>query len=148
MAMVCPHCGAASQQSMNCPECGGRTVFHDTRRVSIAAWKRGRWMQTAHGRVVIGVLLVQGLFYALRHLFTGIMLLLDETNNPAQIWTSPRGLLCLDILQVLVVVVGAMLAGAGHRSGTILGGVVGAAQRHGDAGTPADVPCEHPCGRL
>src|SRR5579872_2729442 len=111
MAMVCPQCGATSEQSLHCPDCGGRTVFHDTRRVSIAAWKRRRWMQTAPGRVIIGVLLVQGLFYALRHLFTGIILLADDANDPAQIWTSPHGLLCLDVLQVLVVAVGAVLAG-------------------------------------
>ena len=41
--------------------------------------------------------------------------LADEANDPAQIWTSPHGLLCLDVLQVLVVAVGkAGLIGAEH----------------------------------
>jgi len=121
MAMVCPQCGASSDQSLQCPDCGGRMVFHDPSRSATAGWKRSRWMHTAGGRVVIGVLLVQGLFYALRHLFTGVMMMTGETNDPAQGWTSHNGHVGLQALQALVPVIGAVLAGAGHRNGLLLG---------------------------
>jgi hypothetical protein len=103
-------------------------VFHDPSRSGAASnWNRSRWMHTASGRVVLGILLVQGLFYALRHLFTGIALMSGEANDPVQAWTSPNGHLGLQVLQVLAPALGAILAGAGHRNGMVLGLLVGAA---------------------
>jgi hypothetical protein len=83
-------------------------------------------MHSAGGRVIIGVLLVQGLFYALRHLFTGVMMMTGDTHDPALGWTRPHGILGLQALQASVPFVGAVLAGAGHRNGLLLGILVGA----------------------
>jgi hypothetical protein len=89
------------------------------------SWRRSRWMHTPGGRVFVGVLLAQGLFYALRHLFTGVMLLIEGDNGSAQAWTTFHGLLFLQALQVLAPALGGVLAGAGHRSGSLLGAFVG-----------------------
>ncbi len=127
MAMVCPQCGTANEQNLHCPDCGVRLLFYDPSRAAAAAnWKRSRWMHTAGGRVVIGVLLAQGLFYALRHLFTGILMMISGESETAQAWTSFHGLLFLQVLQVLVPALGGVLAGAAHRNGSLLGGFVGA----------------------
>jgi hypothetical protein len=116
MAMVCPQCGSTNEQQLLCPECGVRLVFHDlSRSQAVASWKRSRWMFTPVGRVVVGVLLAQGLFYALRHLFTGILMMLDGEDASSQAWTTFHGLLFLQALQVLVPAFGGVLAGAGHR---------------------------------
>ena len=89
-------------------------------------WNRSRWMHTPFGRVFVGVLLAQGIFYALRHLFTGVMLMIEGENTASPAWSSFHGLLFLQALQVLVPAFGGVLAGAGYRGGSLLGGCVGA----------------------
>ena len=127
MAMVCPQCGSTNEQRSQCPECGVRLVYHEPDRAGLAAnWSRSRWMHTPVGRVAIGVVLAQGLFYALRHLFTGVMMMLDGEEASSQAWTSFHGLLFLQALQILAPALGGVLAGAGHRSGSLLGGFIGA----------------------
>src|SRR5205807_1140353 len=91
-----------------------------------SAWSRSRWMHTPLGRVVVGVVLAQGLFYSLRHLFTGIMMMIEGEDVALQPWTSFHGLLFLQALQVLAPMLGGVLAGAGHRGGALIGGLVGA----------------------
>ena len=56
-----------------------------------------RWQQTAWGRILIGLILAQGLFYGLRHLVTGILLASSETS-PQEVWSDVRNLLLLQAL--------------------------------------------------
>ncbi len=127
MAMVCPQCGSTKEQFLHCPECGVRMVYHEAGRSGTgSSWNRSRWMHTPGGRLLVGVLLAQGLYYALRHLFTGVMMMIDGESDSAQAWTTFHGLLFLQALQVLVPAFGGVLAGAGHRGGSLLGAFVGA----------------------
>jgi hypothetical protein len=100
-------------------------VYHDLGRSGVGGWNRSRWMHTPVGRVIVGVLLAQGLFYALRHLFTGVIMMLDGDGVSVEAWTSFHGLLFLQALQVLAPALGGVLAGAGHRGGSVLGALVG-----------------------
>ncbi len=126
MAMVCPQCGKAYEQRLQCQLCGVRLLFNDFGRS-----RRGgpgapvRWRQRAWGRLVIGLALSQGLFYAVRQLLTGAFMALQAEGGPQQSWGSPGGLVLLESLRLLTLLVGAVLAGGGQRHGVVLGALVG-----------------------
>jgi hypothetical protein len=82
------------------------------------------WQQTPWGRILIGLLLSQGLYYGLWNLLKGIHLALAG-QEAHDVWSTLYGLLLLQALQGLALVVGGALAGAGQRRGVAYGGVVG-----------------------
>jgi hypothetical protein len=125
MAMVCPQCGRTYEQRLDCQLCDVRLVFHDLRRrAGRQAGPVTRWRQTPWGRVLIGVFLAQGLFYALRQLLTGALLAL-QSAPPQDVWTSPTGQFLLQSLCLATLFLGALLAGSSQRLGMLLGAAVG-----------------------
>jgi hypothetical protein len=82
------------------------------------------WQETPWGRLLVGLLLAQGLYYGLWHLCkAGLM----AVNDPAtkDVWQTLYGLLLMQGFQVVGLLVGGALAGAGRRQGALYGGVVG-----------------------
>jgi hypothetical protein len=75
--------------------------------------------------VLLGVLLAQGLFYGLRHLLTGALLAVTGAPGAAEARASSEGEMLLQAAQVLALLVGGGLAGAGRRGSFFLGAVVG-----------------------
>jgi hypothetical protein len=71
------------------------------------------------------LILAQGLFYALKHLLTGVLLAVVG-GDPHELWADVRHLLLLQGVQFIALVAGGILAGGGQRHGFILGTVVGA----------------------
>jgi hypothetical protein len=127
MAMVCPKCATSHEQRFECPECGARLVSHDIRATRfLPVWTRNKWMHTTVGRICVGVLLAQGLFYALRHLYTGITLMIEGEDGSSPLLSSFAGLMLLQGLQVLAPAMGGVLAGSSRRGGWMLGAFVGA----------------------
>jgi hypothetical protein len=127
MAMVCPQCSTTYEQRLQCPLCGTRLLFHDARRLN----NRGftiplRWQQRPWGRLVIGLVLAQGLFYGLRHLLTAVLMATQGREAVTQVSTTASGILLLQGVQIACLLVGAVFAGAGQRQGLFLGGMVGA----------------------
>jgi hypothetical protein len=84
-----------------------------------------RWQQTAWGRILIGLILAQGLFYGLRHLVTAILLAFSGVS-PEELAVDLRTLLVIQAIQLFALIVGGVMAGGGQRSGLVLGAVVGA----------------------
>lgn len=125
MAMVCPQCSGSFEQRLQCPTCGVRLVYHQAAQGGGGtADSSSRWQQTPWGRILIGVLLAQGLYHGLRHLFTaGLMAAGDDT--PGDAWATLYGLLFLQGLQALGLLVGGALAGAGKRQGLVYGAIIG-----------------------
>ncbi len=124
MAMVCPQCGKAYEQRLQCQLCGVRLMYNDHGRSRPGG--PVRWRQTPWGRLLIGLALSQGLFYGVRQLLTGAFLALQADGGPQQSWASPGGLILLESLRLLTLAFGAMLAGGGQRHGVLLGALVGA----------------------
>ncbi len=120
MAMVCPQCGGSFEQRLQCPVCAVRLVLEDDSR-SKGGLFSGRWQQTPWGRILIGLLLAQGLYHGMRHLLTAGLLVAGD----ADVWRTLTGLLVLQGLQGLGLLAGGGLAGAGQRQGFFFGAVVG-----------------------
>jgi hypothetical protein len=125
MAMVCPRCNVSYEQRLQCEACGTRLLYSDrARRPSRPAGNpapRTAWQQTPWGRILIGLLLAQGLFFGLRHLLTGVMLAVSGAGGRQTV----QGVVLLQVLQVLTLMAGCVLAGSGQRRGLLLGAVVG-----------------------
>lgn len=127
MSMICPQCNSPFEQRLQCPLCGTRLLFHDGRGLGDRVPARStRWQQQPWGRILVGLLLAQGLFYGLRHLLSGILLALWEREAVEQLIGSASGVLLIQALRLTTLLVGAMFAGAGQTQGPFLGVMVGA----------------------
>ena len=115
MAMVCPQCNQAFEQRLNCPQCGVRLLYQFTRRADKLALvgPDATWQQTPWGRICVGLLLAQGVYYVLRHLFTAG--LLAASSEATGVWATLSGLVLVQVLQAVGVVLAGMLTGAGQR---------------------------------
>jgi hypothetical protein len=124
MAMVCPQCLRTFDQRLHCPTCGARLVYQAQRRDSGPVGAGPSWQQTPWGRLLIGVLVAQGLCFGLQQLCTaGLLASGDEAG--ADVWRTLYGLLLFQGLQVLGLLAGGALAGAGKKQGFLFGAVVG-----------------------
>jgi hypothetical protein len=126
MAMVCPQCNDSFQQRMDCPHCKVRLHYRLTRHAPVAGILRPDedWQQTPWGRLVVGLLLAQGLYHVLHHLCTAGLLATVE-GAPLNVWATLTGIIVLQALQAVGVLAAGLLVGAGQRRGYLLGAVTG-----------------------
>lgn len=124
MAMVCPQCNSGFAQRLRCPQCDVRLVFQERRRAGRGRWSPGGWQQSPWGRILIGLLLAQGLYYGLRHLCVAGLLATGWVDSET-LWTSVPGLLLLQGLQIVSLFIGGIFTGAGQRQGPAYGAVLG-----------------------
>ena len=122
MSLVCSRCSNVCASIGPCPRCGSPVA--SAPEASRAATVAPQWQQTSWGRMLIGLILAQGLFYGLRQLLTGILLATTE-GEPQELWNDLGRLLLLQALQLFALLVGSVLAGGGQRQGFYLGGLVG-----------------------
>src|SRR5712691_1032879 len=128
MAMVCPQCKEFFEQRLQCPKCNARLIYSSAphkQKTSEGGEAGVKWMHAASGRILLGVLLAQGLYFGLRRLCSAGLLAVDE-GDPQGVWSSLFGVFLVQGLQALGLLVGGMLAGAGYRRGAMLGALVGA----------------------
>src|SRR5262245_42045990 len=121
MSTVCPHCGHQMVDPRAiCPRCAG---LGPQRAAPPGGSAAPGWQQTPWGRILIGLLLSQGLFYGLRQLLTGVLLVTGDVAEDES--GQFRHLLLFQGMQMLALLLGGVLAGGGQRSGLVLGAVVG-----------------------
>lgn len=125
MAIVCPKCMTIHEQGLLCSVCGGQlphriTIDPHRRSLGIAPLMQNPW-----GRLVIGLILAQGLFYALRHFFTGALLAAE--GEQAGLWFSnpSQGFLLWMAMQAAALIVGGLLVGSSQRHALLLGFLLG-----------------------
>lgn len=82
-------------------------------------------MQTFLGRLLIGLVLAQGLYFGLRHLLTGLLLATHGEEWLGNYLASLPGMLVLEALHLVPLLLGAMLAAAAQRQAFILGSLLG-----------------------
>src|SRR5262249_2887504 len=124
----CPQCHGPLNNAPECPRCGpvkapatGRWHLDLGRGQAQPAEK---WQQSPGGRTILGTLLALGLCYGL--LQVGMACLRALGVDAASGALDPlTGLILFQGLQVLALLGGGMLAGAGQERGSVLGGIVG-----------------------
>jgi hypothetical protein len=100
------------------------------------------WQNTPWGRILIGLLLAQGLYYGLRHFTIGLILAIQPPTDTRDEATALWQLVVIQVLQGVTLLAGGILAGSGQRNGVLLGAVVGvwngvlAGLTSGSAGQP------------
>src|SRR5436853_3803277 len=130
MQRVCPHCGAMSQQFL-CANCGIRTETAAAPAPSSSHSERiplDRPGVLPHWNgLVIGLMLAQGLYYALRHVGAARLLAAGGPGADLAFWAGWHGLVVQQVLQALALLAGAMVAGAGQRHALTAGALLAVA---------------------
>jgi hypothetical protein len=124
MAMYCPQCSTTYEQRLQCPACGVRLIVPEAQRRGLKFFARG-WQHTPTGRILVGLLLAQGLFYGMRHLLTGVLLVTRGADGVPDALASLPGLIVVQVMQVIALILGGLLTGAGQRKSLTLGGLLG-----------------------
>ncbi len=123
MSMVCPQCQGSFSQRLHCPACGVRLEYRAGAARAAAAGDNA-WQQTPWGRILIGLLLAQGLYYGLWHLCKAVAMGIDP-DATTNFWATITGLVVLQSLQAVGLLSGGAVAGAGKRQGTVYGALMG-----------------------
>ena len=126
MSMVCPQCNGSFEQRLQCPTCRVRLLYQADRRggKDRLPGQPDQWQHTPWGRIMVGLLLAQGLYHGMRQLCSAGMLAAGEGATP-DVWATLFGLMLLQGLQGCGILVGGTLAGAGQRRGMLIGTLVG-----------------------
>lgn len=125
MSMVCPQCRQAFEQRLSCPGCGVRLKFQLATEEEVPAAAPHRpepWQLTPWARMAVGLLLAQGLAYAIQQMMTAGFLASGEQTN---VWSTLWGIVLLHAVQGLSLIIGGAICGAGHQRGTLYGGLIG-----------------------
>lgn len=131
MAMVCPQCKQVYEHALQCPHCPERLGYQSaglglltTPAVAGPDETPGEWQQTPWGKILIGLILTQGLCYGLQQLLLAGAGAVGEETSEA-IWRTLWGLVLLHTIQALSLLVGGALSGAGQSRGVLNGCLVG-----------------------
>jgi hypothetical protein len=129
--MVCAQCNQVFYgNERQCPKCGLLLLMQQHGSADVgdslpaANDRRSRWQQTPWGRIVVSVLIAQGLAYCMQMLFNAWFLASGSESEPAS-WHTPDGLLLLNTFHAVCLVICGMLASANQVRGATSGGLVG-----------------------
>jgi hypothetical protein len=123
MDRLCPRCRGTTRHLL-CPRCGVRTT--DPAAPASSSEFTHESASPASG-FLVGLLLAQGLYYALRHLATAWLLATGNAAAEADFWDNTvNGLVTSQALQGSALLIGGMMAAAGQRRGLVIGASLGA----------------------
>jgi hypothetical protein len=128
MSMICPQCNGSFDEHLQCPKCGIQLFHLAAARPAVAAPALPAagepWQHSVLGRLLVGLVLAQGLAYVLRTLCHA-GLLMTGAGDPQALWPTMTGLVVLQAMQGVGLLLGGALAGAGQPRGALLGSAVG-----------------------
>jgi hypothetical protein len=125
MRKVCPQCQASFADQFFCPNCGIEMLDIPDRSAVITGPTgkgalHGANRSTAQ-RLFAGIILGQALYYGMRQLATAFLL----AGGLGHWWSSSGGQVTMPILQMIAVLLGGLVAGAGNIRSTVSGAAVG-----------------------
>jgi hypothetical protein len=122
MALICPQCSRSFEDETQCPRCAipleADTPRDDPDDPLPPHWSRNPW-----GRILLGVMLAQGLFFIIREFALAGYLVTSEQLTGR--WALLSELLTLQGFQLGALLAGSVLAGAGQKNGPLYGAFVG-----------------------
>jgi hypothetical protein len=122
MSLTCPTCSQQFEDRVQCPRCRVNLVAPSVREPAVSASTLpGHWSRNPWGRTLLGVLLAQGLYFALKNLVLAGALATGEESAFSGLYT----LLGTQALQVVALLAGSFFAGAGQKNGGVYGSMVG-----------------------
>jgi hypothetical protein len=126
MPMVCPQCNRSFEQQLQCPSCDARLLYHAQLRPGAegASSTEGQWQHTPWGRILVGVVLAQGLALGLQLFFKAGLQVSGEEAEKGD-WDNPAHVILVQSLHAFSLLLGGILTGAGQRRGIFFGSVVG-----------------------
>jgi hypothetical protein len=131
MPLVCPQCKQVFESNGVCPLCNVVLLYQapDLQNEPVAIGpsiqfddEAVRWQQTPWGKILIGLILAQGLSFGLRHVMTAGFLVGGDDANP---WDTVLGVVLHHAVYAVGLLVGGGLSGAGQSRGIIYGAFVG-----------------------
>ncbi len=122
MAMYCEHCHKPRPEALVCSICGGPLRPGQAPAVT---GPTDAWMASPLGRVLLGLLLAQGLFHAARSLATGILLVCFGPEAVEAFQNSLVGVVFWQVVQGLALLAGTAPIGSGDPFGFFYGMLVG-----------------------
>src|ERR1043165_3050196 len=126
MSMVCPQCKKSFTLALACPTCHVRLQYQaQSLKVGdgVEPRREGHW-QNPWGRMIVGLILAQGLSFGLQQLLTAWLLASGEESS-IQLWATLWGLVILHSVQGLSLLLGGALIGAGQHRGVFFGALLG-----------------------
>jgi hypothetical protein len=129
MPLVCPECKQLYEQNGVCPLCNVVLLYHANNLQSQQATPMPadeefapQWQQTPWGKILIGLILAQGLSFGLLQVLTAGFL---ASGDGADVWQTLWGIVLHHAVHAFSLIIGGALAGAGQRRGIIYGAFVG-----------------------
>lgn len=128
MALVCPQCKQLFEKNGVCPLCNVVLLYHAQNLTEPAASAapveddQSQWQQTPWGKIVIGLILAQGLSFGLQQLLTAGFLV---SGDSADHWNTVLGIVLHHAVFAISLLVGGALSGAGQSRGIVYGALVG-----------------------
>src|ERR1700733_10684038 len=102
MPLVCPQCKQVYEKHTMCPLCNVVLLYHaqNIQPESSSSSRHlddeiSQWQQTPWGKILIGLILAQGLSQGLRHLLTAGFL----AGEGADVWSTLFGLVLMNSIQ-------------------------------------------------
>lgn len=130
MALACPQCKQIYERSGVCPLCSvvllyqAENLREDPTPSSHFDDGMHEWQQTPWGKIVVGLILAQGLSFGVQQLLTAGFLAIGDTSN---VWTTLWGIVIRHSVSAVSLILGGALTGAGQSRGIIYGAMVGLA---------------------
>jgi hypothetical protein len=130
MPLVCPQCKQLFEKNGICPLCNVVLLYHAQNLQSGPAPTvfveddSSHWQQTPWGKILIGLILAQGLSFGLQHLLTAGLL---ANGDSADHWNTVLGIVLHHAALAVSLLIGGGLSGAGQSRGLVYGAFVGLA---------------------
>jgi hypothetical protein len=131
MPLVCPQCKQLFEQNGVCPLCNVVLLYHAPNLQSEPAPaattvedESSQWQQTPWGKILIGLILAQGLSFGLQQLLTAGFL---ASGDGSDHWNTVLGIVLHHAVLAFSLLIGGALSGAGQTRGIIYGSFVGLA---------------------
>ena len=129
MPLVCPQCNQLFEQNGVCPLCNVVLLYHAPNLESTPPSSpstmdddSAQWQHTPWGKILVGLLLAQGLSFGLQHLLTAGFL---ATGDGTDVWRTLFGIVIHHGIFAVSLLIGGALAGAGQSRGIIYGALIG-----------------------